>query len=76
MSMPRKTLKKEAAIRSTASKASADTGAAKIDPKTPGKLVDSAGSRSVKIIGKATGSKGRGRVYDPPKPAKPRTVKR
>lgn len=72
---------KASGTRTAASKAPTATGQVKTagTVKASGKtgmLAGGVGSRAAKPIGKVIGGKGRGPVYETPKPVRPRTVKK
>lgn len=75
MSTPNRTARKTAAINSTANKARTSAGKA---VTSPGKPIAGTGSNRIAkpTLGRSVGNKGKGPVYEVPKPVRPRAVKK
>lgn len=75
MSTPNRTARKSAAITGTANKARTAAGKA---VTRPGKSIAGTGSNRIAkpTLDRSVGNKGKGPVYEVPKPVKPRAVKK
>ena len=75
MSTPNRTVRKSAAITGAANKARTAAGKATTRPDKP--IAGTGTGRVAKpTLGRNIGSKGKGPVYEVPKPVRPRTVKK